>query len=82
MRVDIIQSPEVLNRIKAEKGVIHPFYCLTAELGHLISPPPALRLGYTPLAPFVHMPLEVDLTELQHQLSWVSSLQMADPGTS
>lgn len=42
--------------------------CLTAELGHLTSCPPALGLGLTPLAPLVPRPSDPDgLT------TWVSS---------
>ena len=67
---------------KAEEREIHPFLFPASlfELRHIISPSLALGLGFTPSAPLVLRPS--DLMKLQRGLSWVSSLQVEDCGTS
>lgn len=78
-----IALPNVdLNRTKVEKGRIQPFlrpHC-GAGTSHLINPHPGI--GFILWAPLALRPWTQTQTELQHQLSWISSLQMADPGTS
>ena len=76
MWVGIIQSLEDLNRTKWRKEEFNPIL-LPHILSHL---PSILRLQFIPLAPLV-LSLQTQ-TELQHRLSWVSHLQMADPETS
>lgn len=78
----ILQATEGLNGTKGEGRCDSPpfFPASLCELGHLISPSPALGLEPMSLAPWFSG-LRTQ-TELHHRLSWVSSWQMADHGSS
>lgn len=83
MWVSVIPSSEGLHGIKGGRWKNLPFLFFSAslpEVGHLISPSLALGLGFIPVAPLVLRPSI--LTVFHHWLSWVSTLQTADCGTS
>lgn len=87
--VGLIQSTEGLDSTKG-KGRANSLSLLelghpsSSSLGHRAPSSSAftLRLGLTPLAPLLLRPFFGSGLELYLQLSWFSSLQMADRGTS
>lgn len=67
---------------QVEERQICPFVPASPlDLGHIILSSLVPRLIFTQLAPVVIMPLHIQI-ELHHWLSWASSLQTADPGSS
>lgn len=78
-----MQSIEGLNRKKnVEEGRIHLFCFLPAYLDELGYWSSAFGLGFIPVDCPYSQTLAFGLNELHCWLSWISSLQTADCGTS